>query len=97
MIPELFIVFISQVLFNILKVWEIKYTYLHKTGSLLLNSVFINLISLSTTYISVTKLMKGEWVIIFFYVIGSVVGKYIGMEMQHKLTFFKKIKNYEKL
>jgi len=79
------IIFILQVLFNIGKVFEIKLTYESKTNALLLNSIFINMVSLGSVYYSIDNLLKGDFWIVFFYVTGSVVGKWIGMT---------KIKNY---
>jgi hypothetical protein len=74
------IVLFSQILFNIFKVLEIKYTYQNKIGSLLLNSVWINLVSLVSTYYAIDDLLKGNFTIIIFYIIGSVIGKYLGMQ-----------------
>lgn len=86
---ESFLLFISQLTFNILKVWEIKYTYQNKTVPLLINSVLISSVSLLSTYISVTSLLDGNWISIIFYISGSTIGKYIGMTMQSKLTYFR--------
>jgi len=75
------IVFTSQILYNIFKVLEIKYTYQIKVGALLVNSVWINLVSLVSTYYAIDDLLKGNFTIIIFYIIGSVVGKYLGMKL----------------
>jgi len=75
------IVLASQTLYNIFKVLEIKYTYQNKIGALLLNSVWINLVALSSTYYAIDDLLKGNFSIIIFYIIGSVLGKYIGMKL----------------
>jgi len=75
------IVLISQTLYNIFKVLEIKYTYQNKIGALLLNSVWINLVSLASTYYAIDDLLKGNFSVIIFYIIGSVLGKYIGMKL----------------
>ncbi len=80
-----FIVFILQILFNIGKVFEIKLTYENKTNALLLNSIFMNLVSLGSVYYSIDNLLKGDFWVIFFYVSGSVFGKWVGMT---------KVKNY---
>ncbi len=61
------------------KVLEIKLTYENKTGDLLLNSIFINLVSLISVYYSIDNLLKGDGWIILFYVSGSVLGKWIAM------------------
>jgi len=79
------IVFLLQVVFNILKVFEIKFTYQNKLNSLLVNSVLINLVSLGSVYYSIDRLFNNDWWIIIAYLLGSVLGKYIGM----KYKFFK--------
>jgi hypothetical protein len=74
-----FVIFFSQFLFNIGKVLEIKLTYENKTSGLLLNSIFINLVSLISTYFSIDSLFGGDLLVVFFYVAGSVCGKWIAM------------------
>jgi hypothetical protein len=89
------IVLLTQTLYNIFKVLEIKYTYQNKIGSLLLNSVWINLVALASTYYTIDDLLKGNFIIIIFYIAGSVLGKYLGMQFgnpRNKIwkTLFKK-------
>jgi hypothetical protein len=74
------IVFLAQTLFNIFKVLEIKYTYQNKIGALLVNSVWINLVALASTYYAIDDLLNGKFTIIIFYIVGSVLGKYLGMQ-----------------
>jgi len=78
----LLLIFIAQVLFNIFKVLEIRYTLQHNVTRLLFNSVWINLVALASTFYSIDGLLKGNFVIILFYISGSVVGKYIGMQIE---------------
>ena len=78
-----FIVLISQVIFNLLKVLEIKYTYENKVGHLLINSVLLNAISLVSVFYSMERLLDGDFMIIFFYIGGSVVGKWLGMKINN--------------
>lgn len=78
---EELIVLISQTLFNVFKVLEIKYTYQNKVGALLINSVWINLVALVSTYYAIDDLLKGNFTIVIFYILGSVIGKYIGMKV----------------
>jgi hypothetical protein len=75
------VVLVAQTLYNIFKVLEIKYTYQNKVGALLLNSVWINLISLVSTYYAIDDLLKGNFLIVIFYIAGSVLGKYLGMQL----------------
>ena len=73
------LVLFFQITFNIFKVLEIKYTYENKLNALMLNSVWINLVSLASVYFSLDRLFEGDWWIIPFYIGGSVVGKWIAM------------------
>ncbi len=80
-----FIVFISQLAFNIFKVLEIKYTYQNKITSLMINSVFINLVALMGVYYSLGALLNDDFWVIVFYLIGSIIGKYIGIKWNTSL------------
>mgnify|MGYP000008477273 CR=1 FL=1 len=73
------IVLFFQISFNIFKVLEIKYTFENKINSLMLNSVWINLVSLASVYFSLDRLFEGDWWVIPFYIGGSVIGKWIAM------------------
>lgn len=75
-------VLLAQFLFNVFKVLEIRYTLQHNVPKLLLNSVWINLVSLASTFYSLDALFKGDWLIILFYISGSVLGKYMGMQIK---------------
>jgi uncharacterized membrane protein YqgA involved in biofilm formation len=60
--------------------------------------VAINLIGLSSSFVSIDSLFKGDFWIILFYTIGSVVGKWIGMNYyQNTKTIIKINKPKEKL
>ena len=92
------LVFVFQFFFNIFKTLEIKYTYEHKVNALLLNSIWINLVSLGSTYFSLERLIAGEWSILIVYIGGSVVGKWVAMtkvEMYQKgiKRVYNKLKN----
>ena len=73
------IVFVFQVLFNIFKVMEIKFTFENQLRNLLINSVWINLISLAAVYFSLDRLFQNDWLVLPFYIGGSVFGKWIAM------------------
>ena len=73
------LVLFFQITFNIFKVLEIKYTFENKLNALMLNSVWINLVSLASVYFSLDRLFEGDWLVIPFYIGGSVVGKWIAM------------------
>jgi hypothetical protein len=73
------IVFVFQVLFNVFKVMEIKFTFENQLRNLLINSVWINLVSLAAVYFSLDRLFQDDWLVLPFYIGGSVVGKWIAM------------------
>lgn len=75
-------VFILQVLINILRVLEIRYTLQHNITKLLLNSLWINLVWLASTFISIDALFKGNFWVIIVFLSGSVYGKYLGMNIE---------------
>jgi hypothetical protein len=85
-----------QIMFNIFKVLEIKFTYENQLTRLMLNSVWINLVSLASVYFSLDSLLKGDMWVLPFYIGGSVLGKWIAMtqmdNLESKLFFFFKTK-----
>lgn len=74
-----------QIMFNIFKVLEIKFTYENQLSRLLLNSVWINLVSLASVYFSLDSLLKGDMWVLPFYIGGSVLGKWIAMTQMDNL------------
>jgi hypothetical protein len=76
-----------QIMFNIFKVLEIKFTYENRINRLLLNSVWINLVSLASVYFSLDSLLKGDMWVLPFYIGGSVLGKWIAMTQMENIRF----------
>ena len=92
-----FLVFLFQVLFNIFKTMEIRYTYEQKVKALLYNSVWINLVSLASTYFSLERLFAGDWLVVLVYIGGSILGKWMAMthfeNIRHSVhSYLKRIK-----
>ena len=90
------LVLFFQIMFNIFKVLEIKFTYENRLSNLLLNSVWINLVSLASVYYSLDSLLRGDMWVLPFYIGGSVLGKWIAMtqmdNLESKLFIFFKTK-----
>jgi hypothetical protein len=86
------IIFIFQLMFNVLKVMEIKFTFENQLRKLLVNSVLINLVSLAGVYFSLERLFQNDWLVLPFYIGGSVIGKWIAMtkfeNIRYKLFSF---------
>jgi hypothetical protein len=58
---------------------EIKFTFENQLRNLLINSVWINLVSLAAVYFSLDRLFQDDWLVLPFYIGGSVIGKWIAM------------------
>jgi|688.fasta_scaffold50609_3 hypothetical protein len=69
--------FCLQIVFNVLKVEEIKYSYENKTVKAVINSILINVTSLTTSYLSLKLMLEGDFKISLVYIIGSATGKWI--------------------
>jgi len=84
-------IFFSQIVFNILKVLEIRYTYEQNIPKLLFNSIWMGLASLASMFWSLDELLKGNWFVVPVYVFGNLVGKYLGMcvdtDKRHPFSF----------
>jgi hypothetical protein len=74
-----FLIFLFQFLFNIAKTFEIKYTYENQIVKLLINTIILNTLALASTYYSIDYLFKGNIIVIIFFILGSVVGKWFAM------------------
>ena len=94
MIKNYLLILFFQVMFNIFKVMEIKFTYENKIRSLLVNSIWINLMALGSTYYSLDGLFKGDYIGIVFYIAGSIIGKWFAMV--HYEAIKEKLKPYFK-
>lgn len=46
-----------------------------------MNSVYINIVSLGSIFFSLDRLFEGDFLVIPFYIGGSVVGKWIAMKI----------------
>lgn len=80
------LIFILQVVFNVLKVWEIQLSVKKSQNKLLLNSVLISSVTLIASYYSLDELFSGNWLVIPIYVMGSVTGKYIPLNYKNIFT-----------
>lgn len=74
------LILLFQITFNIFKVLEIQYTYEKRLNKLMLNSVWINLVSLASTYYSIDSLFRGDFWVLPFYIGGSIIGKWIAIK-----------------
>jgi hypothetical protein len=78
---ECILLFIFQLSFNILKTFEIKYTFKKEINKLMLNSLMINIISLLSLYFSINALSNGDLYMIISYLLGSLTGKWVSMKI----------------
>ena len=79
MIIKYISVFVFQFAFNILKVLEIKHIANHKLKELLTVTIWLSLLALLSTWFTFTQLLAGDWIVVLFYLLGSVAGKWFVM------------------
>jgi hypothetical protein len=89
------IVFFLQFFYNLLRIQEIKLTYENKVVKLMINTVLMNLIVLASTYYSLSMLLSGNWFVGVMYIMGAVLGKWIGMQksINYRKIILDKIKD----
>jgi hypothetical protein len=89
------IVFFLQFFYNLLRIQEIKLTYENKVVKLMINAVLMNLIVLASTYYSLSMLLSGNWFVGVMYIMGAVLGKWIGMQksINYRKIILDKIKD----
>ena len=87
--------FCLQIIFNILKVEEIKYSYENQTLNAVINSIMINVTSLTTSYLSIKLMLEGDFKISLVYIIGSAIGKWIATTklFNYRNFIWKQFKN----
>ena len=78
------LVFIFQLLFNVAKVYEIKYSYENKLNPILVAGASLSLLTLLSTYFSLELLLRGDWLVIVVFIGGSLSGKYLAYLMNRK-------------
>ena len=78
------LIFLLQAFFNILKVLEIRHAVHGKVKESLINSVLISSMTLASSYFSLDELFSGNWIVILFFVGGSVVGKWLTLSFLTK-------------
>ena len=74
---EYLLIFIFQSIFNVAKVYEIKYAYENQLKGILISSTVLSLLTITSTYLSIELLLAGDLKVIIVYVAGSLIGKYI--------------------
>jgi hypothetical protein len=89
------IVFFLQFFYNLLRIQEIKLTYENKVVKLMINTILMNLIVLASTYYSLSMLLSGNWFVGVMYIMGAVLGKWIGMQksINYRKIILDKIKD----
>ncbi len=87
-----FLVIISQMIFNYLRTIEIKFMIKDMIRETMLVAFFISVTLLFSTYISIKALFEGDYFIAGVYILGGLLGKYLGLKeykMELMTRFFK--------
>jgi hypothetical protein len=95
MFLDYFLVFFFQVLFNILKVYEIRFSYENNTRKLVINSIMMNLMTILSFYYSLNLMISGDWKVIIVFVSGGALGKLIATTnfQSHRSEIWKFMNN----
>jgi hypothetical protein len=80
---DYFTILFFQIAFNFLKVLEIQLSYENQTTKLLIVTVFLSILALLSTFLSINLLLDGDFYVVFSFVGGSVIGKWLAS------TFFR--------
>lgn len=72
------LIFISQLLMFIFRTMNVQYIAKGDEMRSIVSSVLFQVSWLFTTYIGVTNIMKGNWLIVLSFLLGTVVGTKIG-------------------
>ena len=93
---EYLLIFIFQSIFNVAKVYEIKYAYENQLKGILISSTALSLLTILSTYLSIELLLAGDLKVIIVYVLGRLLGKYIAYlseKNNYRTKLYNLIKN----
>lgn len=82
---EIFTVFILQVIFNIARSLGVMTTIKQDIFKTVILSIFIQITWLISTFLGINSLLKGDYIIIIFYIIGGAVGTYLSFKINNKI------------
>jgi hypothetical protein len=93
---DYFIVAFLQVIQNILKILEIKYSYDDEIIPTLIVGFFGITSWLCSTALGISAVLENDWVMAAVYVLSGLLGKYLAIKLKKHFNFFllrKKRKN----
>lgn len=79
-----------QIIFNLLKILEIKYRYDENMKMTLLVGFFTAIVWLFSTAIGVSAVIKLDYLMMIDYVISSMLGKYLALKFRKNWKITKK-------
>jgi len=71
-----------QIIFNLLKILEIKYSYDENIKMTLLVGFFLAIVWLFSTAIGVSAVIQLDYMMMIVYVISSLFGKYLALKLR---------------
>jgi cobalamin biosynthesis protein CobD/CbiB len=83
---------IIQMLFNTLKILEIKYSYDRDMKKTMLVGFALTIVWLFSTALGVSAVIQMDYVMMVVYVVFSMIGKYLALKMQEYYHVLPKIK-----
>lgn len=89
---DYFILGIIQIAFNLLKILEIKFSYEQDMKMTIIIGFLLSIVWLFSTAIGVNAVIKLDYVMMVVYIISSVFGKILALDLQKRLKLSKKYK-----
>lgn len=87
---------IIQMLFNSLKILEIKYSYDRDMKKTMIIGFCMTIVWLFSTALGVSAVIKMDFVMMGVYVVFSMIGKYLALKLQDYFDLLPKIKKGKK-
>jgi len=89
---DYFILGIIQIAFNLLKILEIKFSYEQDMKMTIIIGFLLSIVWLFSTAIGVNAVIKLDYVMMVVYIVSSVFGKILALDLQKRLKLSKKYK-----
>jgi hypothetical protein len=87
---------IIQMLFNSLKILEIKYSYDRDMKKTLIVGFCMTIVWLFSTALGVSAVIQMDYIMMGVYVVFSMIGKYIALKLQDYFHLLPKLRSKKK-
>jgi hypothetical protein len=93
---EYIILAFTQMLFNILKILEVKFSYDRDLKSTMLIGFALTIVWLFSTAFGVSAVIEMDYIMMAVYIIFSMIGKFLALKLQDYFHLLPKLKRGKK-